>query len=100
MNDERDKWIDNVFQSMKGSPRAKARPELFSIIKNQINVSEAKVVSLRQRRYALTAVVLILILNVFALRQFIHNINLRDSEMYVLTQSNNESIISNYKIYE
>ena len=100
MNDEKEKWIEDVFQSMKGSQRAKPRRELLANIENRIRFSEAKIVTIRQSRYGVAAAVLILVLNLFALHQFTQNNELRDNEMFVSTQNINESIISNYKIYE
>lgn len=100
MSNEKEKWIEEVFQSMKGSKRAQPRKELFAKIQNQIGAIEPKVIPLHHMRYAAAVAILLLILNAFALQQFQQSNTLQKDEMISSTASYNQSIISDYKIYE
>lgn len=103
MNDqEKEKWMDEVFHSMKGSQRARPRPEVFAKIQAKINASEAKVITLREWRYAVATAILVLIVNVFALHRFNQNAELQNVIMVteVDTENYGHSIISNFNIYE
>lgn len=98
MNDEKEKWVEDVFQSMKGSERAKPQHDLFEKIQNRIGVGDAKVVSLHQWKYTAAAVVLILFMNITALVYFNqqHQVNYED-----VADGNtyNQALISTYQIY-
>lgn len=95
MNDEKEKWMEDVFQSMKGSQRAKPRPELFIKIQNRIGVGDAKIVPLRQWRYAAAVAVLMLVVNTKALVYF----NQKQQVSYEDVDTYNQSLISTYQIY-
>lgn len=100
MKKDKDKWIEDVLDSMKGSQRAKPSPELYAKIERQINAPEAKIVPMPQWSYAVAAAVLVLVLNVFAIRQFTQNNELNVSEIVVSSDDTSSSLISNYKIYK
>ena len=99
---EKEKWVDEVLHCMKGSQRARPRPEVFTKIQNQLIISESKVVPIRKWRYAAAAAILILIVNVFALQRLNQSVEWQNSEM--VTESGTEyyshCIVSNFKIYE
>ena len=99
MNDEKEKWIEDVFQSMKGSQRAKPQPDLFVKIQNRIGVVDAKIVPLHQWRYAAAAAVLILLMNMTALVYF-NQQNKVNYEDVAVEDTYNQSLISSYQIYE
>ena len=73
MNKEKEKWIEDVFQSMKGAQRAKPRPELFNKIENQIYSSNAKIIQNFQWRSYAAAVILLLLINTMALISYNKN---------------------------
>lgn len=58
---------EEIYQSMKGSQRAKPSPELFAKIENPIAASKDMVIPPQQWRYAAAAAVLNLFMNVSAL---------------------------------
>lgn len=99
MNDKKEKWAEEVFQSMKGSQRAKPRPELYVKIENQIAFSKANVVPLYQWRYYAAAAVLILLVNTTALIYFNQNKQVNDENVAIM-DTYNQSLISSYQIYE
>ena len=98
MNDNKEKWMEDVFQSMKGSQRTKPQPDLFVKIQNRIGVGDAKLVSRHQWKYTAAAAVLILFVNITALVYFNqqHQVNYED-----VADGNtyNQTLISTYQIY-
>lgn len=99
MNEEKEKWIEEVFQSMKGSKRAKPQLELFTRIENKIALSKAKIVSLHQWRYAAVTAALILLINTTALMYYNQHKQMNNEDMAVV-DTYNISLISAYQIYE
>jgi hypothetical protein len=99
MNDEREKWMEDVFQSMKGSRRATPGPELFAKIEGQIEASNGKIIPMPQWRYAAAAAALVLVVNVTALVYYNQNAGITQEEVAVASVYS-ESLISNYQIYE
>lgn len=99
MNDEKEKWTEEVFQSMKGSQKARPRPELFAKIEDKIAASKNKEIPLHQWRYAVAAAVIILLLNTTALLYYNQH-NELSYENAVVADAYTESLISNYQIYE
>ena len=99
MNDEKEKWMDEVFESMKGSQRAKPGPELFAKIESQIEISTGKIIPLQQWRYAAAAAVLVLLVNATVLLYY----NQHDGVAYedvAVVDTYRQPLISNYQIYE
>ena len=98
MNDDKEKWMEDVFQSMKYSQRAKPRPDLFVKIQNQIGVGGAKIVPLRQWRHAVAVAVILLVVNATVMVYFNqqHQVNYED-----IANRNiyNQTLISTYQIY-
>lgn len=98
MNNEKEKWVEDVFQSMKGSERAKPQPDLFEKIQSRIRVGDGKVLNLFHWKYASAAAVLILFMNITALVYFnqqnkLKNKGVQDRNIY------NRAIINTYQIY-
>ncbi|MEM8524168.1 MAG: hypothetical protein AAGG68_05980 [Bacteroidota bacterium] len=99
MSDEKEKWMEEVFQSMSGGQRAKPRLELFSKIENQITFSKAKIVSLRQWKLAAAAAAFILLINTATLIYYNQSNQMNEEEVAVV-DTYEESIINFYQIYE
>lgn len=98
MKNEKEKWIEEVFDSATGSRRAKPSEDLFAKIERQIDIPNAKIIPLGQWRVAVAAAVVILILNIFAISQF--NKGYESSTSELANDPSSESLISNYKLYE
>lgn len=97
-NKDQEKWVEEVFQSMKGSQRAKPSPELFSRIQGQIEGSKSNIVPLYPWRYVAAAVVIVFF-NVTALFYYnqpeeVSSGNVMVADVY------SQSLISSYQIYE
>lgn len=99
MDNEKEKWIADVFESMKGNQRAKPAPELFAKIESEINSSTAKVIPIRQWRYAAAAAALVLFVNVSALFYYQQNSGLAYEDVAV-GDTYNQPLISDYQIYK
>lgn len=98
MKDNKEKWIADVFDSMKGSRRSKPSADLFAKIEHQLDAPEARVIPINQWKLTAVAAVLLLIMNVFVLRQVTQNNGFGTGETMV--EHTSEQLISNYKIYD
>lgn len=100
MKNEKEKWIQGVFDSMEGSERAKPSAQLFAKIEHQIDQEEgAKLISINQWRWSAAAAVVLLLVNVFAMRN-LTQANMAVSDEFTVGQDASQQLISNYKIYE
>lgn len=97
MNEEQEKWEEDVFLSMKGSRRARPQSALLAKIEDQLARSSTKVVPLRQWRFAVAATILILLVNSMALYTYYYQENY--SDMAVVDHFC-QSFIRSYQIYE
>jgi len=98
MNNEREKWIDEVFQSMKGSERAKPRPDLLAAIEDQIAASKARVIPMQQWKYAAAVAAIILLVNAVALTSYDAS-TAGSYEDTLAATTYGEPLISSYQIY-
>lgn len=94
----KDKRFDNILNSMQGSQRAKPRPELFDAIQRKIRQPKVKILPMYQLRAAAAVGLLLLTLNVYAFRSLFLNEATQDSGLVM--EGNDESLISNYQIYD
>ena len=99
MEKEKNKWIEEVFESTKGMQRARPNPALFSKIRKDIYGEKAKVIQLPQLGRAIAAAVLILILNVFVVIEYTKADQIAETAT-AIDQPSNQSILSNYNLYE
>jgi len=99
MNDEEEKWMEEVFQSMKGSERAVPRLDLFAKIEEEIAASNTKVVPIRQLRYAAAVAAILLFVNGIALINYNQNSQTSYGDTMV-SDDYSQSLISTYQIYE
>ena len=99
MKKDKEKWMDDVLGSLEGSKRAQPSPELFARIESQIDAPEAKVIPITQWRIAVAAAILLLMLNVFAMRQYAHRYEVNTDDL-VVEVSADQQLISNYNPYE
>lgn len=98
MNDHKERWIEAVFQSMKGSKRAIPEPEVLVKIKKQMAYEKASVVTLHKMRHAAAAAALALLMNITGLIYQQH-MQVSDKESTPM-DAYAQTIISTYQIYE
>ena len=96
MKDEREKWIESVFESMEGSQRAKPSPSLLSRIEDKIYASEANLISIPWIRWAVAAAVTLIVLNIAAVSYSAKQSN----TAYSSQDTESGSLISDYQLYE
>lgn len=99
MENNKEKWITEVFDSLERSERAKPSAELFAKIESRIQDSQAKIISIPQWRIAAAAAVLVLSLNLFALYDYTQN-RVLSSATTTMDNSVPSPLISDYNIYE
>lgn len=97
MQDEQNKWVDEVMNSLQGIRAAEPPTDLFASITARINHPEAKVVPMRQLRWSIAIAAMLLLLNAMAIRSYAINQNdgYAQAESYEAFQ-----LGSDYKIYE
>jgi len=99
MKSDENKWIENILGSTKGSERAKPSAKVWVNIEQQVFKKETHLVSISQWRVAAIAAVLLIALNIFSIRHYLQN---RANGVSEMTTENrpNQSIISNYQLYD
>jgi len=99
MKDEKEKWVESVFESTKGSTRAKPAPDLFEKIEHQLSQVEAPVISMARLRMLAAAVFVLLIVNAFAMINYSQNAQL-SSEKGASENVLSQQLLSDYNLYE
>ena len=98
MNKKKQQWMEDVFQSMKGSQRATPNPELFTKIDKRLALIKADIMPRRQWRYAVAAAIFIVSLNSAALIYYVRNQQPK-YENVTLADAYQKPLISSYQIY-
>lgn len=96
---DQDKWPENIFNSMKGSQRAKPQSELFAKIESQIASSEVKVLHMLPFKYVAAAAILICLLNTSALLLYTQQ-NKTQPQGEALQVSDSGALINSFEIYK
>ena len=99
MKTDKEKWIDQVFESLKGNERAQASPDLLARIEDRIHQPKTKVVTMSQWRFAIAAAILLLLLNVVGLRQYLQT-NPTDTPGLAIEETTVDALLSTYQLYE
>ena len=98
MNKNNEQQVNDILNSMKGSERAKPQLELFAQIQDKIQQKTITILPMYQLRVAAAVGLLVLTLNIYAFRTcFLNEIS---SGNELVMDATNESLISNYQIYE
>ncbi len=94
-----EQWIEDIFSSMEGSSKARPDSNLFSKIEERLQHTQAPVIAMPNLKYAISAACIILLLNIFTLRQISQSNN--DSEFETRSYSENVShLFSDFNLYE
>ncbi len=99
MSQEEEKWMDEGFDSMKGSQKARPRPELFAAIQDEIKSTKGTIIPLQQWRYVAAVAAVVFLLNVAAVMYFTQQ-HAGPSQDLVATEDYGQSLITSYQIYE
>ena len=97
MDREKEQWIDEVFDSLKGHEKAMPPTHLLTKIEQNLHSPEAMIIPVGKYRIAVAAAAMLLLVNVLSLYQFSRNATTSDLEW---REANAESLISDYKLYD
>lgn len=95
MKEAKEQWIEAVINSMEGADRAKAPNGLFSKISAEAISQIQSSIPIRKLRWIAAAAAVLLVLNVFAIRQFK---GIQSEE--ILSDDSRSALVSDLKIYE
>ena len=99
MNNIKEKWSEDIFQSIKGSQRAKPRPGLFIKIQNRIEAENTTIVSPLQWKFAAAAAVLLLLMTT-STWVYLSQQNQSNHNNVAAVDIYSQSLINGYQIYE
>ncbi len=99
MSGEDERWMDEVFESMKGSQRAKPKAALFAKIEDQLNAPKDTGLPIQQWRAVAAAAVLVFCTNAAALA-FYDQGHEPPFEDVVVQDAYDQPLVSSYQIYE
>ncbi len=100
MSEDSEKWVEEILTSMQGSKKAYPSSDLFVKIERRIDNKEGKVLFSSFNVTAIAATAILVLFNIIAIQQYKMK-NESSANYSVMANHNyNESIISNYKIYE
>lgn len=99
MKDNKEKWIEDIFNSLEGSKRAKPNFDLFARIEAEIENIDTKVIPLRQVRMMAAAAIVLLTLNMGVFLQYTQSQE-ANNENEVIETIDQSSLISDYKLYD
>ncbi len=99
MQDEQEKWVDEVMDSLQGMQRAVPPVDLFESIEAQITKSRerGKIIPMQQIRWSIAIAAVLLLLNVVAIRSYTVNNN---NGYASVDLTEDTPLISDFKIYE
>ncbi len=97
MQDEREKWMDEVMGSLQGMRAAEPPVDLFEAIEVRISKPKAQVIPMRQLRWSIAIAAVLLLLNAVAIRSYATN---QDDGFASVEEFGGSPLVSDYKIYE
>ena len=98
MDLEKDKIMDKIINSMKGSQRAKPSSDLFEKILTDLDHNSTKVISMNQWKTAIAAACFVLIFNLVALNySYQQDRNTLIETLY--EEDGNPLIINSFQLY-
>lgn len=100
MNDEQDKWLEDILQSAQGKSPVTPNPALLEAIQSQLAQKEQAqpMIGHSTKSWIAAAAIVIGLLNVFAFQQILSRNY--STESTNAPQANYESLISDYNLYE
>ena len=96
MKDDKEDWIENIVNSMKGSQRATPNADLLKKIEHQLDLPESRIIPMYQKRIAVAAAAVLLLLNLIEMRAYLRNSN----KQPLVEIESNQRLISNYNLYK
>lgn len=99
MENEQEKWVNEVMDSLQGMQRAAPPVDLFEAIEAQITKprGKGKIIPMRQIRWSIAIAAVLLLLNVVAIRSYTVNNNTGYASVDF---TGDTQLVSDFKIYE
>ncbi|MBW1299019.1 hypothetical protein [Aquimarina litoralis] len=97
MDKEKEKWMEDILQSMNSSKRAAPRPELFQKIKNEFTNQKVAFITLTQWKLAIAAAIVVLCMNSTAIYYIAYK--QPDDKNVTFSDTYNKALIESYQIY-
>ncbi len=97
MNDNKEKWIEQVLGSMEGSTRAVPSDQLFAKIKRGLHPKH-KTIPMERLRVAVAAAALLFLLNGITIYQQFQGTSTSAETTYL--ENNGQNLVSNYNFYK
>jgi len=98
MSTDKEEWMEDVFQSMKGSQRATPPADLFNKIEQEIYQPKGRVVPFKQWQFAAAAAVLLLIGNALSVVYY-KNSTVSFEQDSATIELYSEPLVNSYQIY-
>lgn len=99
MENDKEKWFEEVLGSMKGSQKAQPRSSLFAQIESKLDAPTTEIIPIHQWRTIAASAILLFILNFYAAYEFNQSLQTNTTELET-DEMYNYQVISDYKIYE
>lgn len=96
---EKEKWIENVLDSMADSQPAKPSADLFLKIEQRIQEQNSLVIQLPNLRIAAAATLILIAVNGLLLTRYTQNEPSQNQELVDNHLSNNQ-LVSNFQLYQ
>ena len=97
MQDEQEKWVNEVMDSLQGMQRVEPPVDLFESIEARINKLKGKVIPMRQIRWSIAIAAVLLLLNMVAIRSY----TVKNNDGYASVEMTGDTqLVSDFKIYE
>ena len=94
---DKEKWIDNIMESLEGSERARPDDALFDKIEQRVMHPETRIIPLGRVRVAAVAAVLLLMINGLVINEYLTN-DVTD-DINLAEVGDGYDLLSNYEIY-
>jgi hypothetical protein len=99
MEEDKEKWVEETLGSLEGFKRAIPAADLFARIESKVNETSTRVVTISQWRPAVAAALLLLVLNIFAIRLYTQAASSVDRALSV-NDVYETQLISDFKLYD
>lgn len=99
MKEDKEKWFDEMFESVQSQKKVVPRADLFHQIEEKTDSKVVSIIPMYQLRAIAAAVLLLLTINISAL---VRNMKQTDTNVVMNTEttSQEQSLITDYKLYQ
>ena len=99
MKHDKERWIEEVLESMSGSQRALPDPSLFIKIESNLDNTEGKVIHMSKWYFSVAAAFALMVLNFTAISRF-HAIQSDQLSSMTIENQTTDELISSFNLYD